>query len=359
MRRWKLGSSQREERPGLTPLPLQPLDRRLHRPRDPRILLDVRLQPRPVAEHLLPPRDPQIPFGIILRRQPQPRLVVDPDAPGARVGRRDVGVISRPPDPDDLVEPPPEPVPGLAEQGVVRDQGRADAPAPEQVGEDRLVGAERRPALLRVGEPIAARPPAPPGGQGRQVLGEVKVEDDPLGREPVERGRLDPGISIRAEEPEVQAVAGDDEDVHAAYCSDRNRTAGGMVNRHRPRSSGPARPTAFMTAGRRGQISPRIALEPVSRTLRGSHPLLRSRRIAASFPWSRSRSHSDVVFLESISSGAEGILRSEEPRPGPRQEPAPLAVGTAFPMDVGRRQAGKQAAGRRGRGRGRRGRRAR
>ena len=45
------------------------------------------------------------------------------------------------------------------------------------------------------------------------------VEDDPLGRQAVEVGRLDPGIAVGTQEAQVQAVADDDDDVHGAHCS--------------------------------------------------------------------------------------------------------------------------------------------
>ena len=119
-----------------------------------------------------------------------------------------------PADPDDLVEPPAEPLAGVAEQGDVGDQGGAHPLVPEQVGQDRLVGPERGPAQIGVGEPVPAGPPAPAGRERGQVLGEVVVEDHPLRRQPVEVRRLDPAVAVRAEEPEVQAVADDDDDVH-------------------------------------------------------------------------------------------------------------------------------------------------
>ena len=105
-------------------------------------------------------------------------------------------------------------MPGLAQQGDIRDQGGAHPLVPEQVGQDPFVGAQRRPALLRVGKPVPAGPPASPGGKRGQVLGEVVVEDDPLGGQPVEVRRFDPGIAVGTQKAQVQAVANDDDDVH-------------------------------------------------------------------------------------------------------------------------------------------------
>ncbi len=44
------------------------------------------------------------------------------------------------------------------------------------------------------------------------------VENDSLGRQPVEVGRLDPGIAIGTQKAQVQAVANHDDDIHGADC---------------------------------------------------------------------------------------------------------------------------------------------
>ena len=45
------------------------------------------------------------------------------------------------------------------------------------------------------------------------------VENDPLGGQPVEVGRLDPGIAVGTQKAQVQAVANHDDDIHGPDCS--------------------------------------------------------------------------------------------------------------------------------------------
>ena len=183
------------ERVLLAPLPFQPVDGGLDGARDPGVLLvDVAMEHGPIAQELLPAglsrargRDrPRA--GAAARARPR----AGPSARRGSLGGHE-RVIALAANPDDLVEPAAEAHAGLAEQGDVGDQGRPHPLVPEHVGQDQLVGPERGPALIGVGEAVPAGPPAPTGRQGGQVLGEVVVEDDPLGRQAVQVG-----VSIQA-----------------------------------------------------------------------------------------------------------------------------------------------------------------
>ena len=46
------------------------------------------------------------------------------------------------------------------------------------------------------------------------------VENDPLGRQPVEVGRLDPGIAVGTQKAQVKAIANDDDDIHGPIVAD-------------------------------------------------------------------------------------------------------------------------------------------
>ncbi len=140
--------------------------------------------------------------------------------PGAGIGGVDERVIALTPDPDHLVEPASVALSDFAEQRHVGDECGAHPLVPEQVGQDALVRPQRRPALFGIGEPITARPPAPPGRQGRQILGEMVVEYDRLGGQSIQAGRFDPGISVGTQKAQVQAIANHNDDVHGPHCSE-------------------------------------------------------------------------------------------------------------------------------------------
>ena len=134
------------------------------------------------------------------------RLLLQPHVLGPWVARHDERVISLAAHPDHLVEPAPVAQPRLAQQGNVGDQGGMNALVPEKVGQDPLLGPKRRPALLGVGEPVPAGPPASAGRQRRQVFREMMVEDDSLGGQPVEVRRLDPGVAVCPEKPRCRLL---------------------------------------------------------------------------------------------------------------------------------------------------------
>ena len=48
----------------------------------------------------------------------------------------------------------------------------------------------------------------------------MMIKHHPLGRQPIEMRRLDPAIAVRAQKPEMQTVADDDDDIHAGDCSE-------------------------------------------------------------------------------------------------------------------------------------------
>ncbi len=217
-----------QERIGLAAPAIQPVDGRSHGPRHAGVLLVVGAEHRAVPQELLPPRLPEVTGRIVVGREPEAGLVGQVDVPDPGIGRRHERIVALPAHPDDVVEPPSVAQSGLAEKRDVRDEGGPDPLVPEQVGQDRLIGPQRRPPLLRVGEPVSPGPPAPPGWQGGQVLGEMVIEDDPLRRQAVKVRRLDPGVAVGAQEPQVHAVANHDDDVHGRHC---NRSTPGLHGR--------------------------------------------------------------------------------------------------------------------------------
>ena len=78
---------------------------------------------------------------VIVIGQAQARLVIEVHAAGARITGRHEGIVSLTADPDHLVKAPAESHADFAQERDIRDQGRAHALVPEQVGQDRLVGA--------------------------------------------------------------------------------------------------------------------------------------------------------------------------------------------------------------------------
>ncbi len=153
-------------------------------------------------------------MGIILRREAKTGLVFQAHVPGAWITWKDERVVTGAAHPDDLVKAPPVAETRFTQQGDIGNQCGVDTPVPEKVGQNPFVGAEGRPALLCVCESVTAGPPASARGKRRQVFGEMVVEHDAFGSEPVEVGRLDPGIAVGTDKAEVQAVADDDDDVH-------------------------------------------------------------------------------------------------------------------------------------------------
>ena len=154
--------------------------------------------------------------GIVLGRQRRPaRLRGGRPAPG--IGRRHQRIVTLAANPDHLVETSAVTQTGLTEEGDVRDQGRADALVPEDVGQDRLIRPERRPALLGSGTRIA-RSTSSAGSAAWSGSREMVVEDHALGGQAVQVG-----VSIRrsrsTQEAQVQAVADDGDDVHGRHCS--------------------------------------------------------------------------------------------------------------------------------------------
>ena len=208
-----------QERVGPAGSTLEPVDGRPHRPGNSRVLLEVCTQHGPVPEELLPALLPEPLVRVVVGRKPQTRLVTQLNLPGPGVVGGNQRVISLSAHPEHVVEPAAVAQTGLAQQGNIRDQCGAHALVPEQVGQDQLVAAQRRPTLLRVGKAVPPRPPASPRGQRGQVFGKVMIEDGPLRRQAVEVGRLDPGVAVSTQEPQVQAVADHDDDVHGPHCN--------------------------------------------------------------------------------------------------------------------------------------------
>ena len=194
-----------DERIGLFTPTLEPVNRGFHRASNARVLDTIRLEHRPIAQKLLPPgfpaaRESSSSSG---RRRPGSSSRRTPRREDLRAARGD-----RMPGPaprsarQTLVQIPCR----LRVRGNIRDQGGADPRIPKQVGQDRFVRAKRRPALIGIGKPIATGPPTSPCRQRGQVFGKVMVENDSLGRQPVEVGGLDPGIAIAPRKPRCKLL---------------------------------------------------------------------------------------------------------------------------------------------------------
>ncbi len=140
------------------------------------------------------------------------------DRPAGPSGRTPgLGPRSRRPTPGQTLDPP---------RGAAgRRRSTRSGPPGSRGGRARSARrAAARSSPSRVDEAVPPGPPAPAGGQGGQVLGEVVVEDHPLGRQAVEVGRLDPAIAVRPEEPEMEPVADDDDDIHPPSLTARRRS---------------------------------------------------------------------------------------------------------------------------------------
>ena len=170
-----------------------------------------------LPQELLPSCLPAIAVRIIFWRQPQPRLLLEPHILGTRVAGNDQRVISLPANPDHIIKPAPISHASLAQEGNIGDEGRANSLIPQKVRQDSLVRPQRRPPLKLVSKAIPPGPPASPGRKRRQILRKMMVKNDPLRSQPIEVRRLDPGVPISPDEPKMQAVANDDDNVHELF----------------------------------------------------------------------------------------------------------------------------------------------
>ena len=211
-----------------------------------------------IAQQLLPAGFPESAIGIVLRRKAQSRLILQPYMPRAGITGGHERVVALAADPDDVVEPAAIAQARLSKERDVGDERRVHALVPEDVGQDQLVGPKGRPSLLDVGKSESTGPPASPGGKRRQVLGKVMVEHDAFGGQPVEVGRLDPGVSVGTDESQMQAVADDDDHVHGVILADRGLGARSLLQAVRHQGMTPSAASGILVT---------------ERTIMKSHPL--------------------------------------------------------------------------------------